>query len=83
MIKQEIFNNNLDSILPSKPRHIAVAVSGGSDSMALTILAYNWAITNGVDFTALTVDHNLRPEARQEAETVGKWCEKYEIHHCS
>ncbi|MBR1544386.1 MAG: tRNA lysidine(34) synthetase TilS, partial [Alphaproteobacteria bacterium] len=70
-----------DSILPSKPRHIAVAVSGGSDSMALTILAYNWAITNGVDFTALTVDHNLRPEARQEAETVGKWCEKYEIHH--
>ncbi|MCR5506795.1 MAG: tRNA lysidine(34) synthetase TilS [bacterium] len=81
MIKQDFFNSNLDSILNVKPKSIAVAVSGGSDSMALTILSHNWAKKNGIDFTALTVNHNLRPEAKAEAETVGKWCEKYEIHH--
>ena len=81
MIKQEVFNNNLNSILSVKPLSIAVAVSGGSDSMALTILAYNWAKDNGIDFTALTVDHNLRKESKAEAETVHKWCEKYGINH--
>ena len=43
MITQEFFDNNLDSFLKAKPSSIAVAVSGGSDSMALTILANNWA----------------------------------------
>ena len=81
MITQELFDNNLDSFLKAKPSSIAVAVSGGSDSMALTILANNWAKKNGVKFTALTVDHNLRPESKSEAETVHKWCKKYNIHH--
>ncbi len=81
MITQEFFDNNLDSFLKAKPSSIAVAVSGGSDSMALTILANNWAKKNNVKFTALTVDHNLRPESKSEAETVHKWCEKYNIHH--
>ena len=81
MITQEVFNKNLDSILPIKPSSIVVAVSGGSDSMALTILASVWAEKNGIKFTALTVDHNLRPEAKLEAEQVHKWCEKYKINH--
>ncbi len=81
MIRQEAFNNNLDSILQQKPKSIAVAVSGGSDSMSLTLLANNWAKENSVDITAITVDHNLRPEAKLEAETVHNWCEKYGIKH--
>ncbi len=81
MITQAFFDNNLDSILKVKPLRVAVAVSGGSDSMALTILTNNWAKRNNVELTALTVDHNLRSESRDEAETVHKWCDKYKIHH--
>ena len=81
MITQEVFDNNLSGILKVHPLKVVVAVSGGSDSMALTILTHNWAIKNGIELTALTVDHNLRKESKSEAETVHKWCEKYGIKH--
>ena len=45
---------------------VAVAVSGGSDSMALL----QWADTLGERLHVLTVDHRLRPEAAQEAAFV-------------
>src|SRR5882757_6226191 len=35
--------------------HVAVAVSGGADSLALTLLADRWARTQGGGITALTV----------------------------
>ncbi len=41
---------------------VAVAVSGGSDSMALAILLAEWGQP-----TALIVDHGLRPESGHEA----------------
>lgn len=50
--------------VPAKER-LAVAVSGGADSMALACLANEVA-----DITCLTVDHGLRPESAEEAETV-------------
>ena len=81
MITQEVFDNNLSGILKVHPLKVVVAVSGGSDSMALTILTHDWAIKNGIELTALTVDHNLRKESKSEAETVHKWCEKYGIKH--
>ena len=81
MITQKIFDENLDTILSETPKSIAVAVSGGSDSMALTLLANEWAKKNVVEFTALTVDHRLRVEAKDEAEQVSKWLAKYEIKH--
>ncbi|MBT4169911.1 MAG: tRNA lysidine(34) synthetase TilS, partial [Rhodospirillaceae bacterium] len=40
---------------------LAVAVSGGADSMALALLAHTWARQRGGTVTALTVDHGLRP----------------------
>lgn len=46
---------------------IAAAVSGGPDSMALVHLLNDWAAEAGVEIHALTVDHGLRPEAKQEA----------------
>jgi tRNA(Ile)-lysidine synthase len=52
---------------------IAVAVSGGPDSLALTILADRWARERGGQLTALTVDHRLRPESAHEARIVGEW----------
>lgn len=52
---------------------IAVAVSGGPDSLALTILAERWVRERGGRLAALTVDHGLRPESADEAETVAGW----------
>ena len=50
---------------------LAVAVSGGADSLALCLLAQEWAHGRGGEVLALTVDHGLRPEAGAEAEAVG------------
>jgi len=52
---------------------IAVAVSGGPDSLAMTILADRWARERGGRLAALTVDHGLRPESAEEARTVRTW----------
>jgi tRNA(Ile)-lysidine synthase len=63
--------------------HLALAVSGGPDSMALALLADGWARTRGGTVTALVVDHRLRPESAEEAAQVGRWLAARGIaHHC-
>lgn len=58
-------------------RRIAVAVSGGPDSMALLALTCAWADSSGpapgVEVHAITIDHALRAESAQEAAQVGAW----------
>ncbi len=61
--------------------HLAVAVSGGGDSMALTLLADAWAQRRGGAIAALTVDHGLRREAAGEARQVGLWLSSKGIAH--
>lgn len=63
-----------------RPR-LAVAVSGGSDSMALLLLSQEWAADRKGAVTALTVDHGLRPEAAAEARQVARWCKSRGIAH--
>ena len=67
----------LRSFLPddhTKTEPIAVAVSGGPDSMALCRLLSQWAAEHdGPPIHALTVDHGLRPESHAEAAQVGIW----------
>ncbi len=53
--------------------HLAVAVSGGPDSLALTLLLAEWAHNRNGRVDALTVDHRLRAESTAEAEQVGRW----------
>ncbi len=50
--------------------HIAVACSGGPDSLALTLLTDGWAREVGGRVTALIVDHAMRPESADEAVSV-------------
>jgi tRNA(Ile)-lysidine synthase len=61
--------------------HLAVAVSGGADSLALALLADAWARRRGGRITALTVDHGLRPEAATEARQVARWLRAAGIAH--
>lgn len=51
---------------------IALAVSGGGDSMALAVLAAQVLLPQGVKVKAYIVDHGLRPDARTEAEAAGR-----------
>lgn len=61
--------------------HLAIACSGGADSMALTLLAHAWARACGGRVSALTVDHRLRPESTAEAVQVGAWLHARGIAH--
>src|ERR1700687_704559 len=60
---------------------IAVAVSGGPDSLALILLAPRLARQRGGQAWPLTVDHGLRPESAEEARTVGRWLAARAIPH--
>jgi tRNA(Ile)-lysidine synthase len=55
---------------PPQNIKIAVAVSGGADSLALTLLLKKWIQDQGGQLVALTVDHGLRPQSAQEAKTL-------------
>ncbi len=52
---------------------LAVAVSGGSDSLAACHIAANVCRRLEIPLRALTVDHGLRPEAADEALKVKNW----------
>ncbi len=63
----------LDARLERDVSHpVAVALSGGGDSMALLGLAADWAARRGRRMLAITVDHGLNPDS-------GRWnavCER-------
>ncbi|TAL28228.1 MAG: tRNA lysidine(34) synthetase TilS [Alphaproteobacteria bacterium] len=60
---------------------IAVAVSGGGDSLALTLLMQQWVEKRGGRMLALTVDHGLRPDSAAEAAGLHALLEKRGIRH--
>jgi len=53
-----------------KAPRLAAGVSGGPHSLALALLARDWARARGGSLLALVVDHGLRPESGVEAEGV-------------
>lgn len=76
------FAHALERLGPFERRpHLAVAVSGGADSLSLVLFAAAWARRKGGRVTALTVDHGLRREATAEARRVGGWLRARGIAH--
>ncbi len=57
---------------PAASSTLAVAVSGGADSMALAHLVAAWSKGRRGTVAALTVDHRLRPNSATEAEAVAR-----------
>ncbi len=69
------------SLLPWPPAQMAVALSGGADSLALALVAQTLARQWNIPLLALTVDHQLRRESGAEAEAVGQQMQRLGIPH--
>lgn len=67
------------------PQHsIAVALSGGSDSTALTLLLHEWYrlhdhTYNNDKLLAICIDHGLRNEATHEIQHTNAWLKQHSI----
>lgn len=69
------FERAMARFAPFEPSpRLALAVSGGADSMALAFLAAAWLRGRGGDGSALIVDHRLREGSAQEAVLVAERC---------
>jgi tRNA(Ile)-lysidine synthase len=75
------FKNHLKALKINNESAIAVACSGGPDSMALALLVKEWADKQKGKVIALTVDHGWRKGSAQEAKQVGQWLKKHGILH--
>lgn len=58
---------------------VAIAVSGGIDSMFLTHLTAKWAETRAVKIVCLIVDHKLRQDSSEEARWVQAKLQSWDI----
>lgn len=74
------FRTSLNLLIHGQKR-LAVAVSGGSDSMALALLLSEYATESNSKIIAITVDHGLRAESKGEAAQVCEWLASYNIKH--
>ncbi|MDA1089783.1 MAG: tRNA lysidine(34) synthetase TilS [Proteobacteria bacterium] len=82
LLTDQAFENLMADLGPFEARpHIAIAVSGGADSLCLALLAGRWAKRHGGRATALTVDHGLRDQSAEEARQVGGWLKPEGIGH--
>jgi len=63
----------MEGLGPFEPRpRIGIALSGGADSVCLTLLAHDWATARGGDLHAFLVDHRLRANSTAEAALVAE-----------
>lgn len=70
-----------DQFLDTPPKSIGIAVSGGSDSMALLHLLHSLARDRGIKIFVATVNHGLRAEAADEAAMVASVCAQLGLSH--
>jgi tRNA(Ile)-lysidine synthase len=73
----KIFKEFSNSLIPRED--LAVAVSGGPDSLALAYLAKCYSIKNKIKVKYFIVDHKLRKESSQEAKKVKSILKKIDV----
>ena len=74
------FVRNIESCGPFSPHStIAIACSGGVDSISLLLMAHKWGQLNQYKIVALHVDHNLRTESAQDSDFVLQTCRTHQI----
>ena len=75
--------NNIEEVFKnfSIKKQIAVAISGGCDSMALTLALNDFCKENKIKIYALTIDHGVRKNSKNEAKKVGELLKKFDISH--
>lgn len=59
---------------------VAIALSGGSDSMALAHALSTWCASHNIRLHILHVDHALRATSSTEAKQVKSWVSKFYYH---
>src|SRR3989344_4400379 len=79
MTLKQTFSKKIKEFGVGARQKVAVAVSGGADSMALALLAAEYFGAKNI--VAVTVDHGLRRESAVEALKVARWMKKYGIRH--
>lgn len=62
-------------------KQIAVAISGGCDSVALTFALNDFCKENKIKIYALTIDHGVRKNSKIEAKKVGELLKEFNISH--
>ena len=79
---EKYFQNKVESFfLDNKPADVCVALSGGSDSLALTILLKKFCDIYKINLCALTINHNFRQESTEEAKSIHELMQKLSISH--
>lgn len=74
--------NRLEAELPEPlPKRIGVAVSGGSDSVALIHLLHQRLLSEGTEIHVVTVDHGLRAASAAEARQVADLAKSLGLSH--
>jgi tRNA(Ile)-lysidine synthase len=74
------FTLNMNNILGvNRISRLAVAVSGGGDSIALLHLIAEWSEAKDISITVFTVDHNLRPESKLEVAYIKKLANRFKF----
>ncbi len=73
--------NQIKKLNLSLSKQVAIAVSGGADSMCLTFLLDEFCKKNDIKLIALTVNHNIRKESLAEAQWVHSFLEEKGINH--
>ena len=73
----------LSNLARLKLRSCGIAVSGGSDSMALLHILTDWQSASKPNLLVASIDHGLRSDSKSEVEFVKRVCEEKKVEHVS
>ncbi len=82
-MKPEVFFAKFEEIFADEdlPKKLCVAVSGGADSLALTLLLQEFCLDKNIEIFAVTIDHKMRADSAKEAAELGKILAERKIPH--